>query len=121
MKTGIASRKSRFLGRDIDLQQLADDPYSFFEAMHEGEPITWVEPLQMWYVARHADARAILLDRENFTTAFERSTIFDTFGAQMLTSEGETHARYRTAMQFIFAAQHMSDHLAPRIRHRRIN
>ncbi|MDT9598482.1 cytochrome P450 [Sphingosinicella sp. GR2756] len=117
MESTIASHKIQFpLGAGISLQILADDPYPFFEEMHQGEPITWFEPLEMWYIARHADVRAILLDRQNFTTAFEHSTIFDTFGAQMLTSEGEVHTRYRTAMQFIFSAQHMSQHLEPRIR-----
>lgn len=104
------------LGAVVTPAELYRDPYPFFERIRDSEPITWVASLNMWFVTRYADVRAILVDTERFTTADERSTVFDTFGAQMLTTEGTVHDRYRGAMKHTFMPQNIKQHLEPAIR-----
>ena len=96
-------------------EALSLDPYPFFAEMRESAPIVWVEKLNMWYVLRYADVREILLDKERFINKCERSTVFDTFGSQMLSSDGSVHTRYRKAMQPAFTPQNVKQRLEPRI------
>lgn len=79
------------------LALLGRDPHALLGELREMRPIAWVEPLQMWYLTRYADVRRCLLDSDGFTTSWAQSTIFDTFGANMLTTEGPIHDRYRAA------------------------
>jgi cytochrome P450 len=92
------------IGASITPKALANDPYRWFAQLRAHEPISWIPELGMWYVTRYEDVRAILMDDRRFTTASEKSLIFDTFGAQMLTSEGAEHDRYRRPVQPYFAA-----------------
>jgi cytochrome P450 len=87
------------VGASVDLLELSRDPYPIYGLLQAREPISWIEALGMWYVTRYEDVRAILMDSDNFTTACEKSLIFDTFGSQMLTTEGAEHERYRRAVQ----------------------
>lgn len=102
LKTAMtpADKARRFpLGAAITLAELDRDPYPAYARLRENEPISWLPALGMWYVTRHTDVKAILLDSDTFTTDSDHSTIVDTFGAQMLTVEGEAHDRYRKAFQ----------------------
>ena len=76
------------LGAAVTLEELSHDPYPIFQRLREREPISWIDQLEMWYVTRYDHVQEVLSDAERFTTRFEGSTIFDTFGAQMLTSDG---------------------------------
>ena len=97
-------RRARFpLGHAVTLEELAADPYPVYVRLREHEPVTWLDALGMWYVTGYEDAREAMLDARRLTTASDRSTIFDTFGAHMLTSEGAAHDRYRRATQYAFA------------------
>jgi len=95
------------LGASVSSRTLARDPYPWYAELRSREPISWIKELGMWYVTRYEDVRAILMDDGRFTTASEKSLIFDTFGAQMLTSEGAEHDRYRRPVQPYFAAGHI--------------
>jgi cytochrome P450 len=86
-----------------------------FARLLEREPISWVPALNMWYVVGYDDVRAALLDTTRLTTMSAQSTIFDTFGAHMLTTEGETHDRYRQATRHPFAPNFIRTHLEPAI------
>ena len=92
------------IGAAIRSEALARDPYPWYAQLQSREPVSWIQDLGMWYVTRYEDVRAILMDDRRFTTASENSLIFDTFGAQMLTSEGAEHERYRRPVQPYFAA-----------------
>jgi cytochrome P450 len=70
------------------------DPYPIFERLRVAEPVSWIDELQMWYLTRYRDIQAVLGDPVRFTTRFESSTIFDTFGTHMLTSDGAEQQRY---------------------------
>jgi cytochrome P450 len=111
-----SSKKARFpLGHAITLEELERDPYPVFARLREWEPISWVAALNMWYVVGYEDVRTALLDSTRLTTASAASTIFDTFGAHMLTTEGETHDRYRKATRHAFTPAFIREHLEPAI------
>jgi cytochrome P450 len=104
------------LGHAITLDELDRDPYPVFARLREREPISWLPVLNMWYVVRYEDVRAALFDTTRLTTASPRSTIFDTFGAQILTTEGATHERYRQATKYPFSPGFIRSHLEAAIR-----
>jgi cytochrome P450 len=88
---------------DITLAEIEADPYPVFERLRRKGPIGWIEPLQMWWVVGYDEVQAILANSAAFTTRFEASTIFDTFGEQMLTSEGVVQERYRAPFRGAFS------------------
>lgn len=94
----MSPHRSAFpLGAAIDSAALERNPYPIYAQLQLRGPIMWVRALGMWYVTRYEDVRTILVDTTHFTTASEHSLIFDTFGANMLTTEGVCHERYRRA------------------------
>lgn len=111
-----SSKRARFpLGDAVALDELETDPYPVFARLREHEPISWIRALDMWYVVGYEDVRAALLDTSRLTTASPHSTIFDTFGAHMLTTEGEAHDRYRNATKRAFTPNFIRTHLEPSI------
>jgi cytochrome P450 len=110
------TKRSFPLGHDITLEELDRDPYPVFARLREHEPISWVPALGMWYVVRYEDVRTALFDAVRLTTASPQSTIFDTFGAHILTTEGATHDRYREAARHPFAPAFIRSHLETAIR-----
>lgn len=113
-----AERELRFpIGHSVTLQELDRDPYPVFVRLAEHEPISWIPALDMWYVVGYENVRAALMD-PRLTTVSERSTIYDTFGEHMLTSEGATHGRYRRSAQQFFTPAYIRTHLEPLIRER---
>jgi cytochrome P450 len=108
----ISFKRLRFpLGHEVSLAELEADPYPVFARLRGHEPITWLRALNMWYVTGYEDVRTAMLDTARLTTASEHSTIFDTFGAHMLTTEGAAHDRYRRATQFPFAPAYIRSHV----------
>jgi len=94
-----SAKKERFpLGHDITLEELDRDPYPAFARLRLREPISWLPALDMWFVVGYENVRDALLDSARLTTASPQSTIFDTFGEHVLTSEGAAHERYRQAV-----------------------
>lgn len=94
------SRTKRFpIGAAVTIAELEEDPYPVYERLQTREPVSWIDALGIWYVTRYEDVRTIVMDSDRFTTAFEDSLIFDTFGAHMLTTEAAEHDRYRRAVQ----------------------
>jgi cytochrome P450 len=104
------------VGSAVTLEELDCDPYPVFARLREHEPISWVPALNMWYVVRYQDVRTALFDAARLTTASPQSTIFDTFGAHILTTEGVTHDRYREATRHPFAPAFIRSHLETAIR-----
>ncbi len=82
---------------EIDLNSLSVDPYPTYAELREQAPVAWIPALNMYWVTRYEDVRSVLLDTGHFATGTAASLIFDIFGEHMLTSEGRTHKRYRSA------------------------
>ena len=105
------SKRLRFpIGHEVALADLESDPYQIFARLRAREPITWLRALDMWYVTGYEDIRTAMLDTTRLTTASDRSTIFETFGAHMLTTEDPTHDRYRRAAQYPFTPAFIRAH-----------
>ena len=77
----------------LTIDQLVSDPYPVYAALRRDQPVAWIPPLNMWWVTRYEDVRAVLLNEDEFSTGTPASLIFDTFGEQMLTVDGERHAK----------------------------
>ena len=90
------------VGFSVTLEELARDPYPTYARMQSEEPVSWVAALGMYYVVRYEDVQTILQDPAHFAVGTEHSTLFDTFGAQMLTVENPLHEEYRGAFQPYF-------------------
>jgi cytochrome P450 len=103
------------VGAAVTLAELEQDPYPVYERLRASEPVSWIDTLGMWYVTRYEDVRAIVMDSDRFTTAFDNSLIVDTFGAHMLTTEGADHDRYRRAVQPRFVPGHVRQQYEPPI------
>lgn len=104
------------LGAAVSLEDLTRDPYPIYAKLQAEEPVSWIGALNMWYVTRYEDVRTILMDDDVFTTAWPNSLIFDTFGAQMLTTEGSDHDRYRRPVQPSFSPSYLRANLEAAIR-----
>ena len=99
-----AARRAQFpVGASVSTEALTHDPYAVYRRLREAEPVSWLPALGMWYVTRYDEVLHVLLDTERFTTASDRSPIQETFGEQVLTTEGARHDRYRRAFQADFA------------------
>lgn len=85
------------LGASITQSDLSRDPYPIFHRLRELEPITWAPALAQWLVTSRALGMEVLRDPERFRTDDPGSPIRDTFGEQMLSSEGDAQRRYKTA------------------------
>jgi cytochrome P450 len=110
------SKEQRFpIGCAVALEDLDRDPYPVFARLAAQEPISWIRALNMWYVVGYENVRTALID-PRLTTVSERSTIYDTFGEHMLTSEGDAHDRYRRAAQHFFTPSYIRSQLEPMIR-----
>lgn len=111
------SQQERFpIGASVTAEALDRDPYPIYRRMRESEPISWVPALGMYYVVRYDLVERILRRPEIFTVGTEQSTLFDTFGTHMLTSEDPLHAHYKSAFIPAFLPPALRDGVAAQIR-----
>jgi cytochrome P450 len=108
---GTPREKCFPVGREVTLAELDRDPYPAFERLRQYEPISWIAALNMWYVVGYEDVRIGLLDTSRLTTESAQSTILDTFGLHILTTEGAMHERYRQALRHPFTPTFIRTHL----------
>ena len=90
---GVDATLSRIEYGDID-----ENPYPFYAWLRRNAPVAYLPRVGAWYVSRHADIQRILTDPDNFTVTFPGSTIIDTFGEMMLTTDGELQRYYRNRL-----------------------
>lgn len=85
------------IGATVTLAQLGDDPYPVFHRLRPAEPVTWAPAIGQWLVTSRDLVMEVLRDTTRFRTDDERSPIRETFGPQMLSTEGEQQRRYKSA------------------------
>lgn len=92
------STASRFpIGATLTVEQLSANPYPIFVRLREREPVTWAPALGQWLVTSRDIAMEVLRDHDRYRTDDPHSPIRDTFGAQMLSTEGDDQRRYKSA------------------------
>jgi cytochrome P450 len=101
--------------RRLRLADLADDPYPILAALRAESPVARLEEPPMWLVTRRDDVLAVLRDPETFRVDSPRSTIRDTFGEHMLSTEGDQQRRYKRQCAPPFNARAVREGAAPRI------
>ena len=97
---GDCSHVSKIRGAEsVELEALAENPYPLLHRLRAERPVALARSAggEMWLVTRRDDVLAILRDPETFSTDHPASPIRDTFGAQMLSAEGETQRRFKSA------------------------
>jgi len=85
------------IGSSVTREALSSDPYGVFAHLRPTEPVTWAPALGQWLITSRNVAMDVLRDHDRFRTDEERSPIRDTFGPQMLNTEGEVQRRYKSA------------------------
>lgn len=103
------------LGGSLTEKELFDDPYAVYERLRREEPVSWIREFNMWYVVGYEEVTRILLDDEVFVTTSHASTIFDTFGPQILSAEGPDHRRLKLCLRAPFRPNAVRDGMEFRI------
>ncbi|MBI3792614.1 MAG: hypothetical protein HY275_17280, partial [Gemmatimonadetes bacterium] len=85
------------VGAAVTLAQLDVDPYPVLHRLRAAEPVSWIPAAGQWFVTRRNLAMEVMRDQERYRTDDPHSPIRDTFGAQMLSTEGEEQRRYKSA------------------------
>lgn len=93
------SKSLRFpVGARITLDELDADPYPAYRRLREQEPVSWIAALGMYFVTRYEDVQTVLRDTGTYVVGTENSTLMDTLGEHMLTTEGELHDLYKNPL-----------------------
>ncbi len=103
------------IGAGVSEEELLRDPYPVYARLHAREPVSWISGLGMWWVVGYDQVCEILQDACTFVTESERSTIFDTFGPQMLSVEGAEHDRYKNGVRAAFQPRAIREKLESEI------
>lgn len=104
----------------MELEAFADDPYPLLHRLRKEAPVAHAISAggPMWLVTRRDDVLEILRDPETFSTDHPASPIRDTFGLQMLSAEGETQRRFKSACAPPFNKRAVELEAAPIVRER---
>jgi cytochrome P450 len=109
-----AERANTFpYGHALNVAALDVDPYPIFRELREHEPVSWIPALGMWFVTRRADVVHVLRNPDTFRTDAPGSTILDTFGPQMLSTEGPVQRKYKHACAPPFNTRAVRERAAP--------
>jgi cytochrome P450 len=106
-------RRKRFpLGSQVRLETISRDPYPMLKELQEQEPISWIVDLDAWFVTRHTDSLAILLDSATFSVASPGSLLEDTLGPTMLSTDGARQRQLRQPFNGPFSPKLVQAHMA---------
>ncbi len=83
----------------IELEALGENPYPILQRLRPETPVARARSAggDMWLITRRDDVLDVLRDPISFSTDHGASPIRDTFGSQMLSAEGETQRRFKSA------------------------
>jgi len=93
---------------DISLAGLAEDPHASWHALRAEGPVVWVEAVNGWVVVDRAAAVACMRDAETFTVDDPRFSTGQVVGPSMLSTDGETHDRFRAPFVNAFTASSLA-------------
>src|SRR5258708_2237073 len=104
------------LGAAVSFAALAGDPYPALARLRVEAPVAWVPEAAMWFVTRRDDVLAVLRDTETFRVDSPQSTIRDTFGEHMLSTEGDRQRRFKSQCSAPFNTRAVREQSLPHIR-----
>src|SRR5215213_9932834 len=93
------------IGATIAVEELERDPYPAYARLRADEPVSWVDSVELWLVTRWDDVNYVIKSPDIFTAETEPSTLNQTFGKNLLGSEGPYHQRIRSIIQPWFRNQ----------------
>lgn len=85
------------IGATVTIDQMADDPFPIVHRLRATEPVAWVPAIVQWLLTSRDLIMEVLRDTMRFRTDDPRSPIRETFGPQMLSTEGAPQRRYKSA------------------------
>lgn len=62
-------------GVDFNSDEFIENPYETYAYLRREEPVTRIEGLNAWFVSRHRDVKAALLNDKQFRVEFERMQV----------------------------------------------
>ena len=101
--------------QSLTFDDLAFDPYPWFDRLRTMGGAVWAPNLSMWLVTGYQEVVAVLRDPERFTNDSSSSLIQSTFGRQMLSVEGEEQKRYKQACLAPFTGKAARDVWQPEV------
>lgn len=80
----------------LTFEALTADPYPTLARLRDTAPVFFAPSMDMWLVTRRDLILTVLRDPETFTVERNDSPIRDTFGAHMLSTDGEVQRKYKS-------------------------
>jgi cytochrome P450 len=85
---------------DVTVEALTEDPYPIYADLRRSAPVCYIPAVDLWFVTRWADVVAAAEDATRFPASMPGSPLDRTLGGKnVLTVDGETHARIRDPME----------------------
>lgn len=84
---------------DVQLSELADDPYPVFRRLRDEDPVAWVPAAGRYLVTRHEDVLAVERDQRVFSSVEQDSLMNRAIGRTLLRQDGAAHKRLRAAAE----------------------
>ncbi|MEM7335620.1 MAG: cytochrome P450 [Chloroflexota bacterium] len=104
--------KPTLAGEPITVEEMARNPYPFFEQMQVHRPVCWMPAFNMWMLTRHADIITLLRDAKRFTMEPQPNypnPMQELFGPMMLSIDGPDHRRIRKVFIEPFRPRHVRE------------
>ncbi|HKQ84820.1 MAG TPA: cytochrome P450 [Steroidobacteraceae bacterium] len=87
------------IGSKITLAQLQADPYPYYRALRQHEPVSWVPAAGRFLVTRYQDVLQIERQPDIFSSVERDSCMVRAIGQTMLRLDGTQHKRIRSAIE----------------------
>ncbi|NEM08897.1 cytochrome P450 [Geodermatophilus normandii] len=88
------------VAREIDLIDLARDPYPIYQQLRDTAPVAWVPAANRYLVTRYDDVMAVERDQRVFSSVEQDSLMIRAIGPlALLRQDGEAHQRLRKAAE----------------------
>lgn len=110
------TRSEQFpIGAAITVEELTESPYEALARIRTHEPVTWIPPLNAWWITRRDLGLEAMTDAETFTVDDDRFTTARILGTSMLNLDGTEHVRHRAAFVAPFRPKFVREVLEARI------
>ncbi len=97
----------------LTFDALAGDPYPVLDKLREASPVFFAPSMGMWLVTRRDLILTVLRDPETYTVERNDSPIRDTFGAHMLSTDGDVQRTYKSRCAPPFNARAVREDAGP--------